>query len=672
MGKIQVLDKSVSNKIAAGEVVERPASVIKELLENALDADATHITVEIKNGGITYMRVTDNGIGMAKEDVPVALLRHATSKIASERDLEAIETLGFRGEALSSIAAVSKFEIYTKTQDEETGTHLISEDGEIVDCSEAGCPAGTTVIVRDLFMNTPARMKFLKKNFTEAGYIGDIINRLALARSDVSFRFLNDGKESLFTTGDSDLLAAIYAVYGKDFKNTMCKADYAEGGVSVSGFCATAQGARPNRSMQSFFVNGRYIKSPLLARAVEEAYKNELMGGKFPACVLLVTLPPAMVDINVHPTKLEAKFADEKAVYHCVYWAAKNALYQKTEIPAVTLSAEPEVEMPVKKTEAPAFVRPSRPAVVMQEPAVAKKAEEPSPFVWRGLSQKTTEQHVIHFPKEATSTTAKKAPEVVTKPAIVPQEAPFEKRVEEQKNVSMPEAKPIEVQAEKPIEKPIEVPKAEASPVSETVEQPTFASNEKNTHSYRICGQVFDTYIIVEKDGQMLLVDQHAAHERLRYEALLKQYEGRQVESQMLLLPVTLRLTAVEESQFIEYQDDINEMGFLAEPFGEKTVILRGVPEALEEEALKSLFLEVLGHLAEKRKDAQSQKAERALYTIACKSAVKAGNKLSEQEMKTLLDNVFDLGPKNTCPHGRPITVAMTRGFIEKQFKRIV
>ncbi len=661
MGKIQVLDKSVSNKIAAGEVVERPASVIKELLENALDAGATHITVEIKNGGITYMRVTDNGIGMAKEDVPVALLRHATSKIANERDLEAISTLGFRGEALSSIAAVSKFEIYTKTQDEETGTHLISEDGEIVDCSEAGCPAGTTVIVRDLFMNTPARMKFLKKNYTEAGYIGDIINRLALARSDVSFRFLNDGKESLFTTGDSDLLSGIYAVYGKDFKNTMCKAEYAEGGVSVSGFCATAQGARPNRSMQSFFVNGRYIKSPLLARAVEEAYKNELMGGKFPACVLLITLPHAMVDINVHPTKLEAKFADEKAVYHCVYWAAKNALYQKTEIPAVTLSAEPEVEMPVKKTEAPAFARPARPAVVMQEPAIAKKAEEASPFVWRGLGQKVTEQHTIRFPQKAEPVKPTVAPKVAEKPIEVPQKAPAvaEKQAVEPKAAPVVEMKPTE--AAKPEVKPLE-----------ELKQPTFAVEETTEHTYRICGQVFDTYIIVEKDGQMLLVDQHAAHERLRYEALLKQYEGRQVESQMLLLPVTIRLTAIEESQFTEHQEDLNEMGFVAEPFGEKTVILRGAPEALEEEALKALFLEVLEHLSEKRKDAQSQKAQRALYTIACKSAVKAGNKLTEQEMKTLLDAVFDLGPKNTCPHGRPITVAMTRGFIEKQFKRIV
>lgn len=660
MGKIQVLDKSVSNKIAAGEVVERPASVVKELLENALDAGATHITVEIKNGGITYIRVTDNGIGITKEDVPVALLRHATSKIANERDLDAIHTLGFRGEALSSIAAVSKFEIYTRTQGEETGTHLVAEGGEVVDCLEAGCPAGTTVIVRDLFMNTPARMKFLKKNYTEAGYIADIVNRLALARSDVSFRLLSDGKECLFTAGDCDLLASIYAVYGKDMKNTMCPASYAEGGISVTGFCATAQGARPNRSMQSFFVNGRYIKSPLLARAVEEAYKNELMGGKFPACVLLVTLPPSMVDINVHPTKLEAKFADEKAVYHCVYWAAKNALYQKETLSAVTLSAEPEAELPTRKAAPMRETQPAKPVAKVAVSTPIKQAE-PSPFVWRGLEQKPKEAHAVTFREDAPL----KRENEPQKPQ------PAEPKEPVQTTEFSPENKEA---AKEPTEKPQPEALKTATEVPATIlpEEAPVKTIPKTEHHYRICGQVFDTYIIVEKDDQMLLVDQHAAHERLRYEALLEQYEGKSVEAQMLLLPVTVRLTAIEDSQFAEHQETLSTMGFVAEPFGEKTVILRGAPEALEEDALRSLFLEVLSNLAEKRKDARSERAQRALYTIACKSAVKAGNRLSEPETKVLLDAVFDLGPKNTCPHGRPITIAMTKGFIEKQFKRIV
>lgn len=658
MGKIQVLDKSVSNKIAAGEVVERPASVVKELLENALDAGATHIVAEIKNGGITYIRVTDNGHGMAREDVPMALLRHATSKIATATDLDAIMTLGFRGEALSSIAAVAKLEIYTRTQTEETGTHLVAEDGEIVECGEAGCPAGTTIVVRDLFMTTPARMKFLKKNYTEAGYIEDIVNRLALARSDVSFRLISDGKEVLFTAGNSNLLESIFAVYGKDLKNTMRPAEYEEGGVAVSGFCATGAGARPNRSMQSFFVNGRYIKSPLLARAVEEAYKNEVMGGKFPSCVLLLTLPPSMVDINVHPTKLEAKFADEKAVYHCVYWAAKNALYQKQEIPAVTLRVEEEPATTLVKQAIPA-TRPAqpvakRPAVVMQEPVIARKTEPAESFIWKGLTQKTEGgQAKISFGTEKPVQKVEEKPEkkvvkVATEP-VISQKNPESIIQEEPKQAES-------VTIEQPVGEP---------------EQVTVVPETKKI-TYRICGQVFNTYILVEKDDQLYLVDQHAAHERLRYEELLKQYDGRSVQSQMLLIPLTVRLTATEEGLFYEYQDMLSDLGFEAEGFGDKTVILRGAPEALDEQGLQALFLEVLGNLGEKRKDASSAKAQRALYTIACKSAVKAGNKLQETEMRKLLDAVFALDSINTCPHGRPITVAMTKTFIEKQFKRIV
>lgn len=634
MGKIQVLDKSVSNKIAAGEVVERPASVVKELLENALDAGASHIVTEIKNGGITYIRVTDNGHGMSREDVPVALLRHATSKIAAAADLDAITTLGFRGEALSSIAAVAKLEIYTRTPEEETGTHLLAEDGEIIECSEAGCPAGTTVVVRDLFMTTPARKKFLKKNYTEAGYIGDIVNRLALARPEVSFRLIADGKELLFTAGDNNLLNSIFAVYGKDLKNTMRPAFYEEGGISVSGFCATGAGARPNRSMQSFFVSGRYIKSPLLAHAVEEAYKNEVMGGKFPACVLFLNLSPTMVDINVHPTKLEAKFADEKMIYHCVYWAAKNALYQKNEIPAVTLTAgedEPATQVGKSESENPIRLRPSiQPSVVMREPPVTLQ----KPVF-------TAPVRIVRAEENQTEINS-----VADRPMSVPEQkaVPIPLRVE-----AAASDETVSVQAEQ----------KEIEPTQQRIE-------------YRICGRVFDTYILVEKDDQLLLVDQHAAHERLRYEELLKQFSGKKIQSQMLLIPVTVRLTADEEGYFYEYEEMLSELGFIAEDFGDKAVILRGAPEALDEKGLQSLFLEVLGHLGERRKDARSSAAQRALYTIACKSAVKAGNKLEEPEIRALLDAVFSLDSINTCPHGRPITVAMTRTFIEKQFKRIV
>ncbi|MBE7022553.1 MAG: DNA mismatch repair endonuclease MutL [Ruminococcaceae bacterium] len=657
MGKIQVLDKSVSNKIAAGEVVERPASVVKELLENALDAGATHIVTEIKNGGVAYIRVADDGCGIPREEVPVALLRHATSKIASEHDLEAITTLGFRGEALSSIAAVSRLEIYTRTTGEETGTHLAAVDGEVTECSEAGCPTGTTVIVRELFSTTPARMKFLKKNYTEAGYVADLVNRLALAHPEVSFRLISDGKELLFTNGSGDLLQVIFAVYGKDLKNTMLPAAYQEGAVSVSGFCATAAGARPNRSMQSFFVNGRYIKSPLLARAVEEAYKNELMSGKFPACVLLVALPPTMVDINVHPTKLEAKFADEKSVYHAVYWAAKNALYQKKEVPAVTLRAEETEEgaqglqpsaKPVGKSGELHFGAGGiRSGTVLREPAV----KMPTPFVWQGLAEKMQETV-----QERLETLKQGMPEQIHKEAL---EAKAPQRNDISAKESEPEAILLVSETKEPMQK------------EETVMQP-LPEPMPDIKPYRICGQIFNTYIIVEQEGEMLMVDQHAAHERLRYEALLKNYADKQSMCQLLLTPVTVRLTAVEEAVFEENQEELLRLGFDAELFGDKTVILRGVPEEMDEGALQAAFIEVLGHLGDARKDARTAAAQRALYTIACKSAVKAGNRLTERECEALLDAVFRLPAVNTCPHGRPITIALTKGFIEKQFKRIV
>lgn len=663
MGKINVLDKSVSNKIAAGEVVERPASVVKELLENALDAGATQVSVEIKNGGITYIRVTDNGCGMPREEVPVALLRHATSKIAAAEDLEAIMTLGFRGEALSSICAVSKLEIYTRTADEETGTHLLAEDGAVLECDEAGCPVGTTMVVRDLFMSVPARMKFLRKNYTEAGYIADIVNRLALAHAEVSFRLITDGKETLFTAGDGDVLKCIFAIYGKELKNAMRPAQYEENGVAVCGFCATSAGARPNRSMQNFFVNGRYIKSPLLARAVEEAYKNELMSGRFPSCVLLLKLPPNLVDINVHPTKLEAKFANEKAVYHAVYWAAKNALYQKNEIPAVTLAAEEETPLPVRPITPPTAtsVASVNGEVVMREPSVQplKRADsEKAPFVWRGLTERTeSQQETVRFVtghKPIEELKSPKAEQTEENPLTAPQ---------------------IEKTDWQEAASPLKTTAAPTTPQAEKVAQPLADKprpEQAETASYRICGQIFDTYIIVEKDNEMLMVDQHAAHERLRYEELLAQYEGHAIHAQMLLLPITIRLTGPEMALFAEHQSELTDMGFEAEPFGERDVILRGAPEALDEQMLSGLFLEVLGHLGSGKKDAQSARAQRALYTIACKSAVKAGKHLTEAETRTLLDAVFALKSFNTCPHGRPITVALTRGFIEKQFKRIV
>ncbi|HBL82959.1 MAG TPA: DNA mismatch repair endonuclease MutL [Clostridiales bacterium] len=638
MGKVKVLEKNVSDKIAAGEVVERPASVIKELLENAVDAGASSVCVEIKGGGISYMRVTDNGSGMTKEDVSLSVIRHATSKIATEDDLTKILTLGFRGEALSSIAAVSRLEIYTKVREEDSGTHMVAYNGEILDVAEAGCPDGTTVVVRNLFQAVPARMKFLKKDFTEAGYIEDIVSRLALSHPEISVKFINNGKEIMFTPGDNLLSSAIYAVYGKDIKNAMVEAHFEERGVSVSGMCGKSAAARSNRGMENFFVNGRYIKSALLSRATEEAYKNELMVGKFPACVLNITLPPENVDINIHPTKLEAKFAEEKHIYHCVYWAVKNALYQSNFVPQVQ----------EHKNIKPQFVRPQ------------PQAEE------RSLQEQTASQVKTNLPKEPTATlkeTGGFTPTHTTKvmPPCSSNEPPaLENRQEA-----------FKLPAQKPIIKPAPEAAASTEQSLPTAEQ-TPVVPESGAPVYKICGQVFATYIIVEKDGKMLMVDQHAAHERLRYEKLLQQYRGREISSQLLLCPEVLTLTATEFAAFVENQEAICDLGFLADEFGQKQIIVRGTPAEAGECDVKATMLEVIEMLSGSRKYVDDDLAAKMLYRIACRGAVKANAVLNHAEMTKLLDDVFGLTGINTCPHGRPITVEFTKEFIEKQFKRIV
>ena len=635
MGRIRVLDKAVSNMIAAGEVVERPASVVKELLENAMDAGAKHIVVEIKAGGISYIRVADDGYGMSREDAETCLVRHATSKIFTAEDLEGIETLGFRGEALASIAAVSRLEIYTRAQGEDLGTHLSADCGEEVELSDAGCPVGTTVIVRDLFCSTPARMKFLKKDFTEAGYIADILNRLALSHPDISFKFINNGKEALFTSGDGDLSACVYAVYGKEMKEAMRPVSFCEDEVAVSGLVASGLIARPNRNMQNFFINGRYVKSAMLAHAVEEAYKNEIMVGKFPACVLSLSVNPKMVDINVHPTKLEVKFADEKQMYHCVYWAVKNALTQETRIP--------EVQTPPKTSVFPA---------VVEKPKVAE-------------------------PIRVEAKPAPKIPEE-TKPEMKPMKKPSFSMREPTAGVwPIPELIPPELpKTEEKIAEPITNEEAEIILFEEKKEtvQPERESEETKDEApvYQICGQVFDTYIIVEKDGEMLLVDQHAAHERLRYEELLSQYRNRSIVSQTMLIPAVVNLSAQEMATYREYRETLDALGFETEEFGKQSVAIRMTPEELAERDLGELLLEILTMIANSRKNISEDLVSRMLYSIACKGAIKANHRLHEEEMKALLDAVFSLSGINTCPHGRPITISFTKTFIEKQFKRIV
>jgi len=656
MSKIKLLDKTVSNMIAAGEVVERPASVIKELLENSIDAEAKHITVEIKNGGVKYIRVADDGIGMTKEDAELSLLRHATSKIEKAEDLDAILTLGFRGEALASIAAVSNMEIYTKARDEKEGTLIKSSCGDIIDKADAGCPFGTTIIVRDLFINTPARMKFLKKDHTEAGYIADIITRLSLARPDISFKFINNDKEQIFTTGDGELLNAIYSIYGRDIKKAMVKGEYKEFGISLSGYFGKSEAARPNRNMQNIFINGRYIKSPLISHAVEEAYKQELMVGKFPSCVINVEIDPHCVDINVHPTKLEAKFSDEKAIYHVVYWAAKNALYQKKTIPVVEKNIPSNQSAKAEESLFSGFAR-KKPAMSFNESSrLEKKTEE--------LVKTNIYQEEKHEEK---------------KPSLLNEvkTSLFSYKKEEKESAALQETIPVTVQKKDVITETLIPPEPEEKTAAPKQIQPIKQAEEEKRPmpqeiSYKICGQVFDTYIIIEKDGKMMMVDQHAAHERLRYERLKEGYKNRQIASQTLIAPSIIKLTPSEMAEFSEYKEEISALGFTAEEFGESEVIVRSVPTELTDSEIKEALIEIIGLYSNHRKNIDEQIAEKMLYQIACKGAVKANMRLHDAEIKKLLDSIFALPEINTCPHGRPITIAFTKDFIEKQFKRIV
>lgn len=640
VGKIKLLDIETSNKIAAGEVVERPQSVIKELVENSIDAGATKITVEIKNGGNVLMRVSDNGIGMSASDASIAFLRHATSKIKTALDLDAIFTLGFRGEALASVGAVSKADIYTRQKGENKGTHVTCDAGEIVAFEEEGISEGTVIEVKDLFYNTPARRKFLKKDATEAGYISDIIERFILSYPEISFRFINNGKEMLFSSGDGKITNSVYSVYGKDYANAMIPVEYKTENIEVSGMVGKGTLSRPNRNFQSFYVNKRYIKSGLLIRACEEAYKNQIMIGKFPVAVLNVKINPASIDINVHPTKLEVKFSDERAVYEAVYYAVKSALYAIPNVPEIKTpekapqnfikSAGTQVEMPkeVKKEEPVVTKREDYPVIKREEAPISKKEHQIDPL------------------------------------------AQFRKKQEPQKlTFAQPE---IKYEIEKTIEKKEEPEKRKesVSEILEKIKNPEIT--EKEIPEFKIVGQIFATYIIAESGDEMLLIDQHAAHERLKYEELLKDLAKKQMYPQVLLEPVIIHLSGAEKAEYDKNSEIFSQLGFENEEFGERDVIIRTSPSDVEWADVEELFLELLTKVSATNKEIISDKFQRMIYTIACKSAIKANHTLSTCEMENLVRDVLALENINTCPHGRPIIIKMTKKELEKNFKRIV
>lgn len=610
MGIINVLDTHVANMIAAGEVVENPASVVKELLENAIDAGASAVTCEIQNGGISYIRVTDDGKGMEREDAKCAFLRHATSKISKADDLEKIGTLGFRGEALAAISAVSKIDLITKTPAAELGSALRVEAGKVIRESDSGCPSGTTIIVRELFYNTPARMRFLKKDATEAANVEGVVKSAALSHPEVSIKLIKDGRDILHTPGDGVVKSCIYALFGRDFANNMAEVKTSDRGLSVSGFTCLPSASRGNRAQQFFFVNGRPVKSRMMSAALDAAYKEKLMKGRFPTCVLMLTLPLSEVDVNVHPAKTEVKFSKEREVFDIVYYGVKSALEKKEErviTPPRMPKAAPvdnitenqtriSFSAPPKREEAPVYTPPRRESLFS------------APVMMRSDS----------FTK-------------------------YDREIKEEK------------------------PKAE---LSEEKKEEIIPPPEEKELQIRFIGEAMNTYIIVECEDKVVFIDKHAAHERIIFEKLKATVGSPQ--SQLLLSPEIIELDKALAAALLENEGELSKLGFEIGEFGDGSVAINAVPDGIDAHdavaVLEDMAELISGGARAKKPDVLSE----TMYSVACKAAIKAGQKNSPEELLAIAKRVLASDDIRYCPHGRPVMIEYTRGELERKFKRIV
>ena len=647
MPKILQLSSHVANLIAAGEVVERPASAVKELLENAVDAGASKVTIEIRDGGMTFLRVTDNGCGMSAEDARTAFLRHATSKLRTEEDLAAIGTMGFRGEALAAIASVSRIDLMTKTPGSLSGVKLHLDAGVITEEAEAGCPDGTTILVRDLFYNTPARMKFMKSDTVEGSRVAAAVQMQALAHPEVAFQFLRDGKQVLSTPGTGKLQDAMYCVYGRDCARMVAVESRWES-YTLSGFVTLPTDARPSRNLQTFFVNDRPVKSKLLIAALEEAYRNQLMVGRFPGCVLHLNLPANAVDVNVHPAKTEVKFLSEKAVFDCVHYGVLGALNKKPDRPAVQFKPQPAPVPPEKPTPSPE----------------AKPAEKKEAFFRTMTAQeyRTFSAAMADAPKpkpEAAAAAAKKIPtggnmplrEFVMLPqvrqAARPEPAPSLPPLPETPKPSAPEM-PVKAPEPEMEQTALEMPKADA---------------------WRMVGELYRTYILVEEGDNAFLIDKHAAHERILFEKLKANQES--ISGQTLLQPVPVRLSPAAAGELLGNTELLEELGFEIEEFGENTVLARQIPMDLTVEAAAEALETLADDLLNGRRESRDTVRDTLLHTVACKAAIKAGWVSDEKELLAIAKAVMEREDLKYCPHGRPICVSLSQKMLEKQFKRI-
>ena len=664
MPQIQVLDQITIDKIAAGEVIERPASIVKELVENSIDAKAASVTVEIQDGGISLIRVTDNGSGIEREDIRNAFLRHSTSKIRKVEDLAHIASLGFRGEALSSISAVTRTELITKTKEDTFGTRYVIEGGVEQSLEDAGAPDGTTFLVRQLFYNVPARRKFLKTPMTEAGHVQDLLMRLALSHPGVAFTFINNGQTKMRTSGNGKLKDVIYSIYGREAAANLIELDYSMDGLVMKGYLGKPVITRGNRNFENYFVNGRYVKNAMLSKAIEDAYKDFLMQHKFPFVVIHFQVDGEKIDVNVHPTKMEMRFQRQQDVYNIVYEGVHRTLLEPELIPQVEAPAPKVISQP--KSESPFLLKPK----TAPRPMEKKPEEKEEPHDEAYFMKKMKERVLSYHQRNSSAEVAKK--EQIFRPQAQAE------RIKD----ALARAKEVEKQPQKQAEEQLELiretPVYETKPVTEekaeqlNLFEEHLLKREKKAE-YKLIGQVFETYWLVEFENSLYIIDQHAAHERVLYERTLKEMKNREFTAQYLSPPIILSLSMQEAQVLNENMDRFTRIGFEIEPFGGEEYAVRAIPDNLFGIAKKELLLEMLDDLTDGISTSMTPELiDEKVASMSCKAAVKGNNRLSAQEADALIGELLLLENPYHCPHGRPTIIAMTQRELEKKFKRIV
>lgn len=644
MARVQVLSKETAELIAAGEVIERPSSIVKELVENSIDSGATSITVEIKQGGISYMRVTDNGCGIDCEDVPIAFLRHATSKIHDKDDLNSIMTLGFRGEALASVCAVAKTDVLTKTAADEYGTHYTIEGSEEKQYERTGCPDGTTIIIRDIFYNVPARLKFLKKDVAEGNAIASVVDKIALSHPEIAFKFIRDNKQEFITPGDGELYSSMYAVMGRQFAASMLPVDYELNGIKIDGFTVKPLFGRPNRTMQHFFVNGRYVKSLTCTRSLEHAYMNSIMEGKFPSCVLRLTIPPSILDVNVHPAKIEVRFTDDRIIADSIYFAVKNAILLDTQ-PA---------ELTIKKPQ-PDYAKPlsdKQPEYTQMQLSRGKLVSEINAYHEELPEQSAAPpEHIPLKPETAEETGYSAEPngDIINIPYDIPDDGGSAiERLSPAENTSF---------------KYISESSFEKKP------QEPFTEPPREIY-FRIIGEAFKNYIIAEVEGDIIFVDKHAAHERILFEKLKS--GNRRLVCQILLQPVEVMLDFEEFGALTQNEGFVRELGFEFEISGASKVSVTGIPSILDGCEPSDLIIELARNICDNKANPMPEILDDMYHTFACKAAIKANDINSLTELSEIVRTILTDERIRYCPHGRPVMFKLSKRELEKQFKRIV